>query len=95
MSEIKLNNVFVWVTIMPLSNSNGLVDELAVHKLSETSKNTFHDSFTNINGYCLSWWKRKFTSQVNIISFFIFTCAWKIHNTYHCLELEYKRITVS
>ena len=46
MSEIKLNNVFVWVTIMPLSNSNGLVDELAVHKLSETCKNTFHDSFT-------------------------------------------------
>ena len=46
MSKIKLNNVFVWVTIMPLSNSNGLVDELAVHKLSETSKNTFHDSFT-------------------------------------------------
>ena len=48
MSEIKLNNVFVWVTIMPLSNSNGLVDELAVHKLSETSKNTFHDSFTKL-----------------------------------------------
>lgn len=46
MSEIKLNNVLVWVTIMPLSNSNSLVDELAVHKLSETSKNTFHDSFT-------------------------------------------------
>ena len=33
---------------MPLSNSNGLVDELAVHKLSETSKNTFHDSFTKL-----------------------------------------------
>lgn len=33
---------------MPLSNSNSLVDELAVHKLSETSKNTFHDSFTKI-----------------------------------------------
>lgn len=48
MSEIKLNNVLVWVTIMPLSNSNSLVDELAVHKLSETSKNTFHDSFTKI-----------------------------------------------
>ena len=33
---------------MPLSNSNSLVDELAVHKLSETSKNTFQDSFTKL-----------------------------------------------
>ena len=34
--------------MMPLSNSNSLVDELAVHKLSETSKNTFHNSLTTL-----------------------------------------------
>lgn len=93
MSEIKLNNVLVWVMMMPLSNSNSLVDELAVHKLSETSKSTFHNSFTKLLLFIMM--ERKFTSQVNIISFFTFTCAWKIHNTYHCVEHEFKRITVS
>jgi len=49
MLEIKLNNVFVWVMMMPLSNSNSLVDELAIHKLSETPKNTFHNAFTKLS----------------------------------------------